>query len=494
MMNSTYTSIKDKITDMLIPSDATIREVMKTIDIGGLGIALLVDPKTFVFQGVMTDGDIRRALLKGEGLDALISCVEHPETITAELTTPAQDLAGLFNKKIRVIPILDHESRVVDLAVFDNRFNLPISEPSFEGNELKYVSECVLTGWVSSAGKFVTQFEDAFSRFCGAEYGISSSSGTTALHLSLAALGLGPDDEVIVPSFTFISTANAVAFTGATPVFVDSEKSTWNIDPREIEKAVTDKTRAIIPVHLYGHPANMDPIIKIARKYGLFVIEDAAEAHGALYKKHKVGALGDMGVFSFYGNKTITTGEGGMVVTNNKDLADKIRILRDHGMDSGKKYVHSVLGYNYRMTNIQAAIGVAQMERINQIIEQKRFNAKLYIEKLKEVPGIILPPDEDWAYNIYWLFSIIIDPNKFGMSAYDLQKKLAEKKIETRPLFPPIHHQPIYQSKDVLPVCQFLAENGLSLPSSANLRKNDIIRVADELAETYHSSKSTSLQ
>lgn len=488
MISPSLLPMKKEIAEMMVPINKTIREALECIDKGGLGVALLVEPESLVFSGLITDGDIRRALLNGEGLNSFVSNVKHPETTVAFVNTSVEALSGLFTEKIRVIPILDHNHEIIDLAAFDSRFNLPISEPSLKGNELKYISECILTGWISSAGKFVHQFENMFSKYCGTKYGISSSSGTTALHLSLEAIGLGPGDEVIVPSLTFISTANAVVFTGATPVFADSEKTTWNINPAIIEQLITEKTKAIIPVHLYGHPADMDPILQISQKYGLFVIEDAAEAHGAMYKNKRVGSLGDIGIFSFYGNKTITTGEGGMVVTNNEEIADKIRILRDHGMDPKRKYIHSVLGYNYRMTNMQAAIGVAQMERIDQIIDQKRFNAKLYREKLSGIPGIILPPDESWAHNIYWLFSIIIEQEKYGMSATELKAKLREMQIETRPLFPPVHQQPIYMSRDCLPVCQYLACNGLSLPSSVNLKEKDIIRVVNAIEKIHHSA------
>ncbi len=480
-MQNRFTYMKERIVDISVPENMSIREVLKKIDKGALGIALLVESKTSIFKGVVTDGDVRRALLKDLNLDSPALKILRPKTITASIDMSVEEISELFGEAVRVIPLLDSDNRVVDLAFFDTRVYLPISEPNFGEKELKYVSECILTGWVSSAGKYVTQFEQMFSRFCSTKYGISSSSGTTALHLALVALGIGPDDEVIVPSFTFISTANAVAFTGATPIFIDSEIATWNMNPSEIEAAITEKTKAIIPVHIYGHPADMSYITDIADKYNLAVIEDAAEAHGTLYKGKKAGSIGDIGIFSFYGNKTITTGEGGMVVTDNKELADKIRIFRDHGMDTEKRYHHSVLGYNYRMTNIQAALGVAQMERINHIVEQKCSNAELYGKELGSIPGITLPPNAEWAKNIYWLYSILIEKKKFGMSAVELGKRLKIKSIETRPLFPPIHQQPIYNTKQHLPVCEKLSKIGLSLPSSANINKDEINRVAWEI-------------
>ncbi len=473
--------MKEKIKNITVDSSSTIREVLQAIDRGGLGVALLVESESKKFVGLITDGDVRRALLKGLGLESTVNNIDHPETITATVDMDMDEVSAMFSEPIRVVPVLDNEKRVVDLAIFDTRVYFPVAEPKLGHAELKYVSECVLTGWVSSAGKFVTKFEEKFAEFCGTKYGISTSSGTTALHLSLVALGIGPGDEVIVPSFTFISTANAVAFTGARPVFVDSEPHTWTINVDGIEKAITPKTKAIIPVHIYGHPADMDPILNVARKNNLAVVEDAAEAHGALYKGERVGSFGNMAIFSFYGNKIITTGEGGMVVTNNMELAEKMRILRDHGMDPKRRYWHSVLGYNYRMTNIQAALGVGQMEHIDQIIEQKRRNAALYSEGLWDVSGITLPPEATWAKNIYWLYSILVDEKRFGMSAEELGKRLAKKGIETRPLFPPIHKQPIYNTGQSLPVCEMLSRCGLSLPSSVNLNGNEIKRITEEI-------------
>jgi len=473
--------MKERIKNITVDSTGTIREVLQAIDRGALGVALFVEPGSEKFVGLVTDGDVRRALLKGLGLESSVSRIDHPETITATVDMGMDEISAMFSKPIRIVPVLNDDRKVVDLAIFNTHVYLPVAEPKFGDAELRYVSECILTGWVSSAGKFVTKFEEQFAEFCETKFAVSSSSGTTALHLSLLVLGIGPGDEVIVPSFTFISTANAVTFTGAKPVFVDSEPSTWNINPGEIKKAITAKTKAIIPVHLYGHPADMDPILDIAREYNLAVVEDAAEAHGALYKGKKVGSLGNMGMFSFYGNKIITTGEGGMIVTDNNDLAEKIRILRDHGMDPNRRYWHSILGYNYRMTNIQAALGVAQMERIDQIVEQKRRNAILYNKGFQDIPGITLPPEAAWAKNIYWLYSILIDEEEFGMSSKKLRSQLKERGIETRSLFTPAHQQPIYNTGQSLPVCEMLSRCGLSLPSSVNLNGNEIERITGEI-------------
>jgi perosamine synthetase len=475
--------IKEQIQNVIIAPASNLENALSAIDKGGLGIALIINPETESFIGLISDGDVRRALLNGLGLKSSIKLIDRPETISATTDMALDEVSSMFSESIKVIPVLNREGAVVDLAVCDRRFNFPVAEPQFGDSELKYVTDCVISGWVSSAGKYVTEFENQFSQFCETQYAISTSNGTTALHLSLLAFGIGPGDEVIVPSFTFIATANAVTYTGAKPIFVDSELGTWNINPVEIEKAITSKTKAIIPVHLYGHPADMDSILDIAKAHKLAVIEDAAEAHGAMYKGKMVGSLGDVAMFSFYGNKTITTGEGGMIVSDNFELIRKMRIIRDHGMDPNRRYWHNVLGYNYRLTNIQAALGVAQMERIDQIIDLKRRNAKLYGEGLQPIPGVTLPPEAKWAKNIYWLFSILIDEETFGMSSEILGDKLKTIGIDTRPLFPPVHKQPIYNTGQKLPICEKLSHSGLSLPSSVNLNKTKIKQIINAISD-----------
>ncbi len=365
--------------------------------------------------------------------------------------------------------------------MLDRRVRLPVAEPYLGEEELSYVTECVITGWVSSAGRFVTKFEEMFAAFCGTEYALATSNGTTALHLALLALDIGPGDEVLVPALTFIATANAVTYTGATPIFIDSEPDTWNMDPSALEAVITSRTKAIIPVHLYGHPADMDSIMAVARRHGLHVVEDAAEALGARHRGAVVGGLGDLGTFSFYGNKIITTGEGGMVVTNRGDLAAKMRQLRDHGMDPDRRYWHSVLGYNYRLTNIQAALGVGQLEKIDGILANKQRIAQLYAAGLGDVPGDTLPPQAPWATNVYWLYSILIQPERFGRDRDDLIAYLKSRGIDTRPLFPPLHQQPIYATGQRLPVSEHLSSVGISLPSAVTLTGADVHRIIEEI-------------
>ena len=355
--------------------------------------------------------------------------------------------------------------------------HIPVSEPLLGGNEEKYVLECVRSSWISSLGKFIQQFEEGFARFCGTKYGVAVMNGTAALQLALAALGIREGDEVIIPDLTFVATANAVKYLGAKPVFVDSEKSSWNIDPEKIEAVITNRTKAIIAVDIYGHPCNMDPIMEIAKKHNLFVIEDAAEAHGAEYKGRKVGSIGHVSCFSFYGNKIITTGEGGMCVTNDAALTDRMRFLRDHAMDPARRYWHPELGYNFRMTNIQAAIGVAQLEQIGKFIAAKIRNAALYQSLLKNVKGIALQPQMPWAKSVYWMHSVLVDEKLFGCSREELMARLKARGIDSRPFFYPMHELPMYSkgySDRDFPVAAELASKGINLPSSVKLSEQDI--------------------
>jgi perosamine synthetase len=361
---------------------------------------------------------------------------------------------------------------------------IPIAEPWLGTKERLLLDECVRTRWVSSKGRFVGEFEHAFATYCGVKYGVATCNGTSALHLALACLDIGPGDEVIVPALSFIGTANPVTYVGATPVFVDSNIETWNVDPKAVERVITRNTRAIIVVHLYGHPAQMDEILAIAKRHGIYVIEDACEAHGAEYRGNKVGSLGTFGCFSFFGNKIITTGEGGMLVTDQFPLVERARMLRDHGMSRRKKYWHSHIGFNYRMTNLQAALGVAQMERIDHVIERKRRNARLYNSLLKELPGITLPPEAPWARSVYWLYTILIG-KKIKIRRDRVIKGLAHRGIETRPVFYSINSLPPYRNgrHQRFPVAEEISTQGLSLPSSPLLSANSIHRVCDVIQD-----------
>ncbi len=464
----------------------SLTEVLAVIDRAALGIALVVDGEG-QFCGLVTDGDMRRALLNGCTTETLIDSVMRRDAVTVREGTSRGDIVGLMSNRIRHIPVLDSHRRPVDLALYSRMTHIPVAEPSLREKELEYVTECIKTNWISSIGSYVTRFEEEFSDFCGTQCGVATCNGTAALHLALETLGIGPGDEVVVPTLSFVATANAVCYTGAKPVFVDSEPQNWNMDPAQIEEAITPNCKAIIPVHLYGHPVDMNPLLAIAKKYGLFVVEDAAEAHGARYRGRRVGSMGTLGCFSFFGNKIITTGEGGMVVTDDPELAARARMLRDHGMSTERKYWHPRIGFNYRLTNIQAAIGVAQLERIQSIVEQKRKNALLYTQSLQGMKEIICPTEQPWAYSVFWMYTVMLK-NATGVQRDSIIEDLKREGVSTRPVFIPIHHMPPYQdNQSEFRVADQVSRTGISLPSSVSLSPKDIARISDSLSRIIRS-------
>jgi perosamine synthetase len=361
-------------------------------------------------------------------------------------------------------------------SVTDSRRFYPVAEPALVGREREYVLDCIDSTWISSKGKYIEKFEESFAQFCGVDHALTCMNGTVALHLALLALGVGPGDEVIVPTLTFVSSANAIVYCGATPVFVDSESTTWNIDPAGIEAAITERTKAIMVVHLYGHPADMAPILATARQHDLPVVEDAAEAHGAEYRGQRVGSIGDIATFSFFGNKIITTGEGGMITTNRTDLAERVRLLKGQGQDPGRRYWFPIIGYNYRMTNIAAAIGLGQMEQVDWHVDGRRRAAHWYAEDLSGYNVLSLQPELPGCRNAYWMNSVLLGEH-VGPIRDEVMQKLQEKGIETRPFFPPIHILPPYRSIATSPggsVAESIARRGLNVPSSATLTRSDV--------------------
>lgn len=358
---------------------------------------------------------------------------------------------------------------------------IPVCEPTLRGNEASYVLDCIESNWISSAGKYIPRFEEAFAEACGTRYGVACANGTVALHLALATLGIGPGDEVILPTFTMIATINAVTYTGATPVLVDSEPVTWNMDLNQVADKVTPRTRVVMPVHTYGHPVDMDPLIEMAERHGLYVVEDAAEAHGAEYKGRKAGSLGHAGCFSFYANKVITTGEGGMITTDDSDIARLASNLRDHAFSEERHFWHKYLGFNYRMTNLQAAVGLAQTEQMESFVQARRANAARYTAALGEIPGIVTPPEADWAKSVFWMYSVLVE-DEFGMTRDQLRAYLAEHGIETRTFFIPLHLQPIYYRAfrgQRYPVAEMLCQRGFYVPSASSLTPREIDYVVE---------------
>ncbi len=355
-----------------------------------------------------------------------------------------------------------------------------VAEPDLSGNELAYVTECVESSWVSSIGRFILEFEAAVARVAGTRHAIATNNGTTALHLALVALGVGPGDEVIVPSLTYIATANAVRYCGATPVLADSELDTMNIDPVDLERRITSKTRGVIPVHLYGHPADMEAISQVAERHSLFVLEDAAEAHAATFGGRPVGSLSDAAIFSFFGNKIVTTGEGGAVTTDDDQLAERLRLLRGQGMDPTRRYWFPEVGFNYRMTNVAAAIGVAQLERLDVMLAARRRIADRYRENLAGDDRLVLPTTRDGCERVEWLYTVRID----GATAPErdaLISSMHSEGIETRPVFIPLHLMPPDAAGQHLPVAERLGAEGISLPTHLNLTDADIDRVCETL-------------
>jgi perosamine synthetase len=364
---------------------------------------------------------------------------------------------------------------------------ISVCEPLVGQRELEYVTNCINTNWISSKGEYIEKFEDEFAGYCGCKYGVTTTSGTTALHLALATLGIGKGDQVIVPSLTMTASVFPIIYTGAKPVLVDSDTAIWNIDPAKIEAKINKNTKAIMPVHLYGHPCDMEPIMDIAEKYNLYVVEDAAEVHGAEYKGRKMGSIGDMGCFSFYANKIITTGEGGMIITNSEEMADRARRLRDLAHSRQKRFMHTDIGFNYRMTNIQAGMGLAQLEQIDRFIAMRRQNAHFYNSRLKELPGIILPPEREWAKNTYWMYAVVLQ-DEFGLSRDQLMEELAKRGVETRAFFIPMHLQPCFKDlglfiNETYPVAEELGRRGLFLPSSTGLAQEEKTYICDCIEE-----------
>jgi len=362
---------------------------------------------------------------------------------------------------------------------------IPVAAPTLSGNEAKYVMDCLDSTWISSTGKYIELFEDAFAQFCGVKHAITCSNGTTALHLALLGLGLQPGDEVIVPTLTFIASANAVVYCGGQPVFVDVDPDIWSIDPSQIEARITPRTRGIIAVHLAGHPADMDAILHIARRHSLFVLEDAAQAHGATVNGRRVGSIGDIGSFSFFGNKIISTGEGGMITTNDEAMARKIRLLKNHGMDPARRYWHPVVGYNFRMTNIQAAIGLAQVERVGWQLERRRELVSWYAEDLAGMPEITWQREKRWARHVWWMFTAVLG-DRFG-DREAIMVRLKERGIETRGVVYPMHQLPPYQDAARgarFPVADRLSARGVNLPTWAGVTREDVRYICQSLLES----------
>lgn len=482
------TDVLPIIEKMLVDSEDPLREALAVIDRNAQGICFVVDRKG-TLVGTLTDGDIRRSFLRGRTLASPIADVMQRKFISLSVNSPTEVIQKkLSDVRVTHIPLVDPQNRPVDYACRHRFRRIQVSEPALNGNELAYVTDCIRTNWISSQGAYVRRFEQMFSKYCDVPYALAVSNGTVALHLALDALGIGKGDEVIVPDFTFAASINAIIYTGATPVLVDVCPDNWTICSSAIERALTSRTKAIMPVHLYGYPCDMAAITAIARQNKLLVVEDCAESLGSEYKGLRTGSFGDAATFSFFGNKTITTGEGGMILFRDKEVAGRAAMLRDHGMNRERRYWHEVVGYNYRLTNIQAAIGVAQMERIDAFVSTKRRLGARYTKAFSAIKGVVLPPARDDIVNSYWLYTIMLNKDS-EVQRDELIEKLLFNGIETRPVFAPLHQMPPYRkyaSTEGYPVTDDISKRGISLPSAVTLSEGEIANVCSSVCSIFH--------
>ena len=470
----------------IIGHHSSVVLTMSVINDYGMGLAVVVDEKK-KYLGLITDGDIRRAIIGGLSPQDQIEGIVNKKAIFGRIDQDRKSLIQKLSLDLKAIPLVDQNDNFVELLQYKD-LNIPAAKPGLHGNELLYLTDCVLSNWISSQGEYVDRFEKSFADFIGTKYALSCSNGTAALHLALLAGGIEKGDEVIVPSFTWISTANAVRYIGATPIFADINNETLNLDYKSLKDLVSSKTKAIIPVHLYGQPAEMSELSEFCSERNILLIEDAAEAHGAKIGENLVGSLGDMGCFSFFGNKIITTGEGGMVTTDNEVFFNKMKKYRDHGKSDNDPYWHDVVGYNYRMTNMQAAVGLAQMERVEEILSDKLRIAKLFKENFLDT-NLILPPDLEWSENIHWLYCVRIpsfqDNEKNRVVRDKIINHLEINSIGARKFFYPIHLMPPYKgSSSVLPVTEEVSARGICLPSYYGMKEDEIKTISSLLIES----------
>ena len=467
--------------------NTSLIDAMRIIDRNSYGLVFVTD-KQGQLEGCISDGDIRRFLIKTMDLSVSIDQFYNPNPLFIPANLPKAEWGQYvqnLNPEIRskLYPVLDSDRHIIEFYEPVIEFRVPISSPSLDGKEMDYVMDCVQTSWISSQGKYINLFEDTFSKFLEVPFSLTTSNGTTALHLALKALDISPGDEVIVPALTFAATINVVLHCGATPVIVDVREDSWCIDPDLIEKAITTKTKAVIPVHIYGQACDMESIMTIARKHKLYVIEDCAESIGAKFKGQFTGNIGDIGCFSFFGNKIITTGEGGMCTTSNPELYAKMKKLRDHGInrESSRMYFHDVVGFNYRMTNMQAAIGCAQLERIDSILEKRKKIEQLYKEKLIQISNLLPQLNIKDSERVCWLVSYLCNDIKADVYI----KKLKSYNIDARPFFYSLNKMEIYKqySSGPCPVSEKLSNHGINFPTYNSLTSDEISHICDAIYE-----------
>ena len=469
--------MKSILNKFVLKKNLKIKDALNLFNKNGLGISFILNKKKLI--GILTEGDVRRSLLKGFNLETGLTNIMNKSYLSLNVNSTDQKIRNLFSRRIKFIPLVDDKGNLVDIADYRKNRQIPISQPKFFGKEYDYVKDCLDTNWISSQGKYVKLFENKFQELYPGMNALAVSNGTVALHLSLLALGIGRNDEVIIPNITFAATANAVIYCSAKPVLCEIDENSWCIDIKHIEKLITKRTKAILPVHLYGNACNMDKLKSLAKKNNLFLIEDCAEAIGTTWKKKPVGCYGDASTFSFFGNKTLSTGEGGMVLFRDAEIANKARVMRDHGMNPNKKYWHDVVGFNYRLTNIQSAIGVAQLENLNKIIKKKAEIMNIYSSFFKKIPSIAKIPDYNkYIFHSNWLYTLILDKR---IERDEVLEELMYYGIESRPMFYPLHLMKpykVFKHSKSLRKSEFISSKGISLPSSVNLNKDKIKYIA----------------
>jgi len=479
--------MNNKIESILVKEQSTIKDGMERITKSGLRIVLVVDENKKLV-GIATDGNIRRALLSGKDFNCPIKEIMVVQPVTVKEGTPAAKILEIMlERNIQEIPIIDNQGRVVDLVLLKELKSIPLSSPDITHKEVEVVTQVLSTPYLSIGPK-IKEFEKIVADYIGVKYAVAVNSGTSGLHLCVRSLDIKDDDEVITAPFSFIASANCLLFERAKPVFVDIDESTLCIDVNKIEKAITKKTKAILPVHIFGQTCQMDKIMEIAKKYNLAVIEDACEAIGGEYRDKKAGSFGDVGVFAFYPNKQITTAEGGMIVTNNEKIAKLCQSMRNQGRDEGDAWLsHSRLGYNYRMAELSAALGVVQMGRIEEMLGKRQKVAEMYNQKLGGIEAIKIPHIGPEVKMSWFVYVVKLDDKKFSRQDRDnVIEQLRAKGIGCRDYFPPIHLEPFYvkmfdYEKGSFPVTERVSNLTVALPFYNNLTEQEIKYICDNL-------------
>lgn len=469
--------MQNTIQKLLCRKERSLIEAMRVINSNAKGAVFVVDDESRLC-GVLTDGDIRRYLLMGHEVQERVEHALPKESVYAFCDQSKREILAKLTRKVRIVPIVRRDLTVIDYVELHQDVHVPIVSPDLSGNELAYLTDAFLSNWISSGGEYVKRFENEFARVCTTRYAAATSNGTSALHLAFLACRIMPGDEVILPNLTFAATVNAVLYIGAKPVLVDVDPRSWCISVPEIQKAITPRTKAIVPVHLFGQPCEMDSIVAIARERKLLVIEDCAQAHGAEFDSRRVGSFGDIGCFSFFANKIITTGEGGMCTTNSKQLHERICLLRDHGMSRSKKYWHTVVGYNYRMTNLQASVGVAQLERIDDILERRRSVEARYREALSGLDCVAFPePAGDKYRSVSWLVRALIKTKNLQ----DYFDEFKRNDIDVRRVFYPLFRMPLYKKYSFSGrISARISNAGICFPSGTSIDDetiSDVVRI-----------------